>query len=113
MARYTCSYRVPPQQLQPSLGEVLKACHFEILYDKSDYVMARETPGQVPFAQLVTVEVLIDHTNATAAEVQINFVIKNEELPLQLDNHCRQMYELLKETIAENRQWQLITNVAN
>ena len=113
MARYTCSYRVPIGQLQPSLNQVLKACHFDIIYDTSDYLMARETPGQVTFAQLVTVEILIDNTNATAKEVQIHLVIKNEELPLQVNNHCRQMYDLLKEEIEENCQWNFIANVAS
>ena len=113
MARYTCSYQVPLQQLQPSLMEVLQDCHFDIIYDTRDYLMARETPGRVAFAQLVTVEILIDNTNATKENVQIDLVIKNEELPLQVNNHCRQMYDLLRGAIAENYQWQLKTNVAS
>ena len=113
MARYTCSYQVPLQQLQSSLREVLQDCHFDIIYDTSDYLMARETPGRVAFAQLVTAEILIDNTNATPEGIQIDLVIKNEELPLQVNNHCRQMYDLLQEKIAENCQWQLIANVVS
>jgi len=39
-------------------------------------------------------------------------VIKNEELPLQTNNHCRRMYELVSQAIADNRQWSLIDTVA-
>ncbi len=74
--------------------------------------MAREIPGRVAFAKLVTVEVLIDKSTATAQEVRMNFVIKNEELPLQVDNHCRQMFDMVQEAVAENRHWQLVESVA-
>ena len=114
MARYTCSLTVAVDldYLQPSLIEVLQSCNFDIIYDTGDYVMAREIPGRVAFAKLVTVEVLIDKSTATAQEVRMNFVIKNEELPLQVDNHCRQMFELVQEAVAENRHWQLVERVA-
>jgi len=58
------------------------------------------------------VEVLIDKSTATAQEVRMNFVIKNEELPLHLDNHCRQMFDMVQEAVAENRHWQLVESVA-
>ena len=74
--------------------------------------MAREFPGRVAFAKLVTVEVLIDKSTATSQEVRMNFVIKNEELPLHLDNHCRQMFDMVQEAVAENRHWQLVESVA-
>jgi len=60
--------------------------------------MAREIPGQVSYTKLVTVEVLIDKTTATETEHATNLVIKNEELPLQFDNHC-QMFELVNQGI--------------
>ena len=74
-------------------------------------MMAQEAPGQVPFAQLVTVEVLIDHTIATETETQVHFVVKNEELPLQRNNHCQQMFDLVCQAIAEDQHWQLIESV--
>ena len=115
MARYTCSYRVkvPVGQLQPLLIEILEDCYFEVTYQASDYMMAREIPGKTAFAKLVTVEVLIDNTTATNDEVQVNLVVKNDELPLQIDNHCRQLCDLLQRAIAENNQWKLIENVAS
>lgn len=114
MARYTCSFTVAVSldDLQPSLIELLQSCHFDIIYDTGDYIMAREIPGRVAFAKLVTVEVLIDKSTATAQEVRMNFVIKNEELPLHLDNHCRQMFDMVQEAVAENRHWQLVESVA-
>lgn len=113
MARYTCSLTVAVSldHLQQSLIEVLQSCNFDIIYDTGDYLMARESPGRVAFAKLVTVEVLIDKSTATAQEVRMNFVIKNEELPLQVDNHCRQMFDLVQEAVAENRHWQLVESV--
>jgi ABC-type uncharacterized transport system auxiliary subunit len=115
MARYTCSYRVKVslEQLKPLLISILQACHFEIIYQAADYVMARETPGKTAFSKLVTVEVLIDSTTATKDEVQVNLVIKNDELPLQIDNHCHQLFALVQEAIAENQQWKLSENVTS
>lgn len=115
MARYTCSFTVAVgvERLRQLLTEVLQSCNLDILYDKSDYVMAREHPGQVPFSRLVTVEVLIDRTATTAAATQMKLVVKNEELPLQLDNHCHQMFNLVKQSMMENCNWQLVENVAN
>jgi hypothetical protein len=114
MARYTCSFTVAVSldHLQQSLIEVLQSCYFDIIYDTGDYLMAREVPGRVAFAKLVTVEVLIDKSTATAQEVRMNFVIKNEELPLQVDNHCRQMFKTVQAAVAANRHWQLVESVA-
>ena len=112
MARYTCSYlvKLPIDQIQPSLKEILQSCNFDVLYQTGDYLMAREIPGEVAFTKLVRVEVLTDTTTATPEEVQVNFVVKNEELPLQLDNHCRQMFNLVTRAIANDNKWQLLEN---
>lgn len=114
MARYTSSYTValPIERLRQQLLEVLKTCSLEILYETVDYIMAREIPGQVNFSKLVTVEVLIDRTTATPTETRISLVMKNEELPLQLDNHCHQIFNLVDRAIIDNRQWQLVESVA-
>lgn len=114
MARYICSFTVavPLDRLQQLLIEVLQSCNFDIIYDTGDYLMAREIPGNLAFAKLVTVEALIDKSTATAEEVRMSFVIKNEELPLQVDNHCRQMFDVVQQAIVENRQWHLVESVA-
>lgn len=114
MARYTFSFTValPIARLRQLLVEVLQPCNLEIIHDTSDFMMAREIPGEVSFAQLVTVEALIDKTTSSSTETSINLVIKNEELPLQFNNHCYQMFEVVKQAIVENRAWQVIESVA-
>ncbi|MBZ8180137.1 hypothetical protein [Oscillatoria salina] len=114
MARYTCTFTVavPLERLQGLLIEVLQSCNFDVIYKTADYLMARESPGQVAFSKLVTAEILIDRTTATASEVRMNVVVKNEELPLQFDNHCRQIFDLIQQAIADNDRWQLLEIVA-
>jgi hypothetical protein len=110
MARYThdLTVAVPLSQLYEQIKAVLEACHFEVLYFKEDYVVARESPGNIPFSRLVTVEVFVDSTRATPDMTHLNVVVKNEELPLQANNHCYQMYEKLNQAIAENQGWELV-----
>jgi hypothetical protein len=84
----------------------------EIQYYTSDYILAREIPGNVPYSKLVTVEALIDKSTATESETRMSIVTKNEELPLQLDNHCRQMFEFIKQAIERSRHWHLIESFA-
>ena len=99
MARYTCSFIISIhfEQLQPLLVELLQDCGLNVMYYTSDYIMAREVPGSVPFSKLVTVEALIDKSTATETETRMSIVMKNEELPLQVENHCRQLFEYIKE----------------
>jgi hypothetical protein len=115
MARYTCSYIVsaPLKELHGLFKEILQKCNCNIIYNTPDYIMARELPGKVTFAKLVTIEVLIDTTTSTGVSMQINLVVKNEELPLQLDNHCKQIFDAVQQVIADTHQWQLIENVTN
>jgi hypothetical protein len=42
----------------------------------------------------------------------MSIVIKNQELPLQLNNYCRQMFEFIKQTIESSRHWHLIESLA-
>jgi len=84
----------------------------DVIYDTGDYMMAREVPGNISFAKLVTVEVLIDKSTASDEEIRMNFVIKNEELPLQVNNHCRSIFDLVSQAVVKNNQWRLIESVA-
>jgi hypothetical protein len=110
MARYThdLTVAVPLSQFYEQVKEVLQACSFEVLYFKEDFVVARETPGNIPFSRLVTVEIFVDSTRATQEMTHFSVVVKNEELPLQANNHCYQMYEKLNQVIADNKGWNLI-----
>lgn len=113
MARYTRSITVtlPEDGLQQSLRDILQSCNFEVIYATEGYLMAREIPGQVPFTKLVVVEVLIDSTTATDSVTRLNFVIKNEELPLQANNHCRQTFNRLSRGLEDNKNWELVESV--
>jgi hypothetical protein len=110
MARYThdLTVAVPFSHLYEQVKAVLMACDLEILYFKEDYMIAREAPGNVPFSKLVTVEVLVDSTRATEETTNLNIVVKNEELPLQAENHCFQIYQKINKAITENQGWSLV-----
>jgi hypothetical protein len=115
MARYTSLFtiEVPFDHLRQLLTDILTSCNLDVIYDTGDYLMAREVPGGVSFAKLVTVEVLIDRFPTTEEEVRMSFVVKNEELPLQTNNHCRQIFDLVNQAIASNRQWHLVESAAS
>ncbi|WP_066377666.1 MULTISPECIES: hypothetical protein [unclassified Anabaena] len=114
MARYTCSFTISihVDHLQPLVLDLLQDCNLEIQYYTPDYILAREIPGNVPFSKMVKVEVLIDKSTATATESRMSIVIKNEELPLQVYNHCRQMFDYIRQAIEESRHWHLIESLA-
>ncbi len=73
--------------------------------------MAKEQPGTVTFTQLVEVEILFDRNKAAHDSVQVDFVVKNEELPLQTDNHCHQIFQAIQQAIAQCENWQLEADV--
>jgi hypothetical protein len=110
MARYTGLFTVSvsADRFWQLLTEILRACSLNVIYSSEDYLVAREAPGQIPYAKLVTVEILIEHLTQRDTEVRMNLVVKNEELPLQTDNHCRQIFRLLNQAVEENRQWRVI-----
>ncbi|HLO47045.1 MAG TPA: hypothetical protein VK211_01255 [Kamptonema sp.] len=113
MARYTGFFivAVPIERRRQLLIEILVSCNLDIIYDSGDYLMARELPGQISLPQLVTVEVIVDKSINSHSEVRMDLVVNNEELPLQSNNHCRQMFELVSELIINNRQWQLVESM--
>ncbi len=110
MARYSCSFssRNPIEILLNHLGEALRSCDIEIIYRNNEYVVGREKPGNVAFTKLVTVEALIDYQGVTSSkEVHLNCILKNEELPLKQDNHCRRVFDTVKRKIESQTPWQL------
>jgi hypothetical protein len=116
MARYTGSFTLAVTNnpnLRQAMIEVLKTCGLELVYDRREYIMAREIPGKVALSKLVAIEVLIDTVRSTQAEMRMNLVVKNEELPLQLDNHCHQIFERVNQAIADNQKWQLVESIAS
>jgi len=115
MARYTCSFTVSltMQNLHECLVNLFSQCNCDVIYDTADYIMARETPGKISFAKLVTVEGLIDKSRPVGDNVRINLVVKNEELPLQSNNHCFQMFDMVKKAIVDNYHWELVDLVSS
>jgi hypothetical protein len=108
MSRYVCHFLVnlSPQNVRFPLKKLFEACAMEPMYETDDYVMAREIPGRVSFTKLVTAEVSIDPAADTSDLVRLNFLVKNDELPLNPNNHCRQVFDLLRVAIAHNYDWQ-------
>lgn len=115
MARYTSLFRVAVSldRFRQLLTDILHSCSLDVIYSSEEYLVAREIPGHVSFAKLVTVEVLIEQFPTRETEVQMSFVVKNEELPLRNNNHCRQIFNLVNQAVAENRQWHLIESAAS
>jgi hypothetical protein len=113
MSRYVCHFLVnlSPQHVRLPLKMLFEACGLDTMYETDDYVMAREIPGQIIFTKLVTSEVLIDVSSANPDLVKLSFLVKNEELPLNPHNHCRQIFDLLRVAIAHNYDWESIDNL--
>ncbi len=114
MARYTSLFTIAVSldRLRQMLVELLESCNFNVIYNTTDYLVAREAPGGIAYAKLVTVEVLIDKFHTSETEVRMNFVVKNEELPLKVDNHCRRVFNQINQTISESKTWHMIECIA-
>lgn len=114
MARYTSSFliAVKTEYLHSLIIQLLQDCGFSVQFYSHDYIMASEIPGKVAFSKLVAIEVLVDKSKAEN-ETWINLVVKSEELPLKLDNHCRQVFDQVRQEVEHNRKWQLIESVVN
>jgi len=115
MARYVCSYRVTVSQekLPPLLKKTFESCGWEVVYQIDDYCLAKETPGRVPFTKLVSIEASIDLAVATERNVSLSLVVKNDELPIRLDNYCFQRFQELQQTIAKDSQWRVVADMAS
>jgi hypothetical protein len=113
MSRYVCHFSVnlSSQNVRSPLKKLLEACRMETIYELEDYLMAREIPGQVSFAKLVRVEILIDVSTTNPDAVKLSFVVKNEELPLNANNHCRQAFDLLRMAIDRYYHWQPVNSL--
>jgi len=101
MARYTNLFMVPQSlsDLRESLVQSLQACGLTMVYEGSDYLVAKENPAGVSLNQLTTVEVLITPPTVESNNVRINLVAKNEELPLRQNNHCQKLFTVVSDAI--------------
>ncbi|GAB4379094.1 MAG: hypothetical protein Kow00121_32430 [Elainellaceae cyanobacterium] len=109
MARYTNLFTASgsAQDLRRSAARVLQACDLNLIYEATDYVVAKEKPGQVTYSQLATVEVLIN-SSPNEVDSRVNLVVKNEELPLRTNNHCQRVFESVSQAIAQMHNWQAV-----
>ena len=114
MARYTGFFviAVDLEYVREILIEMLESCNIDITYQTPSSLIGREAIGQVPIAQLVTAEVVFDTATSTENETKMTLIVKNEALPLQLNNHCHQMFEAIGQMIVDCRQWNLLESIA-
>lgn len=101
MARYSNFFRVSNSSisLRDFLVSTLQACGLNLVYETSDYLVAKEKPGQVSMNQLATVEVLINPPTSEDTQAKVNLVVRNEELPLNLNNHCHRVFSTVNEAL--------------
>ncbi|MDC0836883.1 hypothetical protein POG23_04160 [Limnoraphis robusta] len=113
MARYTAFFviAINIEDAREILIDIMESCNLDLIYQTPSSLIAREAIGQVSISQLVTLEVVFDTATSTDTEIKMTVVLKNEELPLQPDNHCRQMFELVSEMIINHRQWVLLESM--
>ncbi|MFM7528181.1 MAG: hypothetical protein ACKO63_06765 [Nodosilinea sp.] len=97
MARYTALLTLPTHHpdLSDRIARTLEGCGLVMVYSASDYMMAKEKTDQVSLSQLATVEVLIN------SDDQLQLVVKNEQLPLRVDNHCKATFEIVSDALLE------------
>ena len=79
----------------------LEGCGLDLVYQDPVYIVAKEKPGQVSFAQLTTVELLLNPPTIETGGAKIDLVVKNEELPLRQQNHCREVFTQVNQAISE------------
>jgi len=103
MARYTnlFSIAMSVSSLRDSLASTLRSCNLTLVYEATDYLVAKEKPGKVSVSQLATVEVLITPPTSRDTQAKVNLVVRNEELPLSMNNHCQRVFDAVNHAIAQ------------
>ncbi|MEL7225555.1 MAG: hypothetical protein AAF810_22605 [Cyanobacteria bacterium P01_D01_bin.36] len=103
MARYTNFFitGAPKEKVHQGLVSALEECGLDLVYQDPVYIVAQEKPGQVSFAQLTTVELLLNPPTVETRGAKIDLIVKNEELPLRQQNHCREVFTQVNQAISE------------
>lgn len=103
MARYTNFFMTGASKddVHQGLIGALESCDLELIYQDPVYIVAKEKPGKVSFSQLATVELLLNPPTVNAGAAKIDLVVKNEELPLRQQNHCKEVFTVVNKAIAD------------
>jgi hypothetical protein len=103
MARYTNLFMTgaPKEEVHQGLVTALEACNLDLVYQDPVYIVAKEKPGQVSFAQLATVEILLNPPALETQGAKIDLIVKNEELPLRQQNHCHTVFTQVNQAVSE------------
>ena len=101
MARYTNFFMASssPEEISQMLVSAIEACGLNLIHNDPVCIVAKEKPGKVAFAQLATVELLISPPTVEHGGSKIDLVVKNEELPLRTQNHCKEVFAEIDEAI--------------
>ncbi|MGB3769406.1 MAG: hypothetical protein WA947_22840 [Phormidesmis sp.] len=89
------------EEITRALVGALEACDLDLVYQDPVCIVAKEKPGKVPFAQLATIELLISPPTLESGGSKIDLVVKNEELPLRSQNHCKDVFSQVNQAITE------------
>jgi hypothetical protein len=109
MARYAGFFvvSVSLENIRKILIKILEDAQLKIIYDRGKSIMAQEVIGKVPMSQLVTVEFGIKN-EVDDAEIKLNFIFTNNELPLHENNHCHEVFDALSTLIINFPEWQVL-----
>ncbi|MEG3436646.1 hypothetical protein V0288_05895 [Pannus brasiliensis CCIBt3594] len=112
MSRYSCSYLVKnsPARLELLYDDLLNLSVFEVMHRRSDRFVLVEMPGKVSFSQLVTIELF--NKIVSPSEIQIELLVKNNELPLRVNNRCRQCFDAIHQIITEHYRGICLTKIS-
>ena len=106
MARYTATFSIVnhSDHAYQTACNLLKQSGFRLLHESQDYIMGTEKPGRVKFSLLTTAEILIEvpHNHSS---LTLEMLVKNEELPLNANNHCKQVFDHLQSVFLECCEW--------
>ena len=86
----------------------MEECQLKMEFQGNDYMMALEKPGELAFAKLVNVDIMVNLTYASSEQITVDLVVRNEELALKNNNHARQKFEQIQQVIAEKYQADLL-----
>ncbi len=116
MARYTGFIIVAIEDfnnLQPVVLGILEELNLEVIHNTGNSILARERASEIPFSELAIAEVTFNLASITQTTIRIDLIVKNNTLPTQKDNHCRQVFDFFIYWAMENSYWQVIESMTS